>query len=71
MLLFRRKNGLHEVSPTINAWPLKAAQLRTRAPIFSALDTPSAATSKCGFELRDRIFSNEGGGGIFPTASRP
>ena len=33
----RRRNGLLQVSPTIRAWALKAAQLRTSAPRFSAL----------------------------------
>src|SRR5437870_2457775 len=64
-----RKNGLHEVSPTIKVWTLKAAQLRASAPIFSALDRLSAATNSLGFGERLTISSKETGAGTLPRAS--
>ena len=67
----RRRKGLAQVSPTSRAWAAKAAQLRTRAPRFSALERPSAAASKRGGGLRARMSTSVGWGGTFPTASRP
>ena len=67
----RRRNGLLQVSPTISAWALKAAQLRTSAPRFSALVRPSAAARSRGCGLRATISSKVGSGGTLPTASRP
>ena len=67
----RRRNGLLQVSPTISAWVLKAAQLRTSAPRFSALERPSAAARSRGCGLRATTSASVGIAGTFPTASRP
>ena len=65
------KYGLVQVSPTSSACTPNAAQLRTSAPRFSALDRPSTAASKCGVALRTRIASSGAGIGTFPTARSP
>src|ERR1051326_8671703 len=67
----RRRKGLLEVSPTINAWVPKATQFLTSAPRFSAFDSESTATTKNGCDADSRIRSSGLGSGIFPTASKP
>jgi hypothetical protein len=63
-LTARRRNGLLEVSPTINPWTPNATQLRTSAPRFSAFDNSSIATNNFGAGLFCRMSSSEAGGGI-------
>ncbi len=57
----RRRNGLLEVSPTINACTPKATQLRTSAPRFSALVSASTATSSRGFGFIGQNVVEHGG----------